>query len=71
MGERAGLFLAAYLSNSRPALLVPPDDGTLFLTVTGHPFSPDVLTNLILQKHPDPDFNRAEIDRFATAAVRA
>jgi hypothetical protein len=26
--------------------LVPPDDGMLLLTATGHPFSPDVLTNL-------------------------
>ena len=46
IGERAAFFVSAYLTNARPDLLVPPDDGTIFLTATGHPFSPDVLTNL-------------------------
>ena len=36
----------AYLANARPHLVVPPDGGTLLLTATGHPFSPDTLTNL-------------------------
>jgi integrase/recombinase XerD len=45
-GERAALFVSAYLTKARPELVVPPDDGMLLLTATGHPFSPDVLTNL-------------------------
>ena len=46
MGERAASFVSAYLANARPHLVVPPDGGTLLLTATGHPFSPDTLTNL-------------------------
>lgn len=45
-GERAAAFVSAYLTRARPELLVPPDGGTLLLTATGHPFSPDLLTNL-------------------------
>ena len=45
-GERAALFVSAYLTRARSELVVPPDDGMLLLTATGHPFSPDLLTNL-------------------------
>ncbi len=46
LGERAAFFLAAYLENVRPQLLLSLDESAVFLTVTGHPFMPDVLTNL-------------------------
>lgn len=46
LGERAAFFVSAYITNARPDFVVPPDDGAVFLTATGHPFSPDVLTNL-------------------------
>jgi hypothetical protein len=34
-------------------------------------WTPDILTNLILQEHQDPDFNREEIECFAMLAVRS
>ena len=35
IGERAVTWIAAYLSEVRPELVVPPDEGVLFLTEDG------------------------------------
>lgn len=40
-------WITAYLTEARPKLVVEPDDGTLFLTVDGTPFSLDRLTQLV------------------------
>jgi integrase/recombinase XerD len=47
IGDRAAAWAARYLADARPALAVEPDDGTLFLTVDGTPFSVDRLTGLV------------------------
>lgn len=49
IGARAIVFVEKYLRDVRPELVQPPDDGALFLTATGHPFTPDVLTNVCRQ----------------------
>ena len=43
IGERALFWLDKYLREVRPQLLVPPDEGTLFLTYAGVGFHPDYL----------------------------
>lgn len=45
--DRAAAWVARYLTEARPRLAVEPDDGTLFLTVDGTPFSLDRLTQLV------------------------
>ncbi len=47
IGERAMAWIAKYLADGRPELAVEPDDGTLFLTKRGIPFSPDILSDLV------------------------
>ena len=47
LGERASAWVAKYLEEGRPALVVEPDDGTLFLTVEGTPFTPNRLTQMV------------------------
>ena len=44
IGERAVAWLEKYLREARPQLVVEPDDGTVFLTAQGEPFSRDQLT---------------------------
>jgi integrase/recombinase XerD len=44
---RCAGWVARYLTETRPRLAVEPDDGTLFLTVDGTPFSLDRLTQLV------------------------
>jgi integrase/recombinase XerD len=46
IGARALAWVERYLIEARPQLAVEPDDGTLFLTVDGHGFSVDRLTQL-------------------------
>lgn len=46
VGERALAWVERYLHEARPTLAREPDDGTLFLTVDGTPFSLDRLTQL-------------------------
>ena len=46
IGERALAWLEKYLREVRPSLVVPPDDGTLFLSKDGHPLTPDALTDM-------------------------
>jgi integrase/recombinase XerD len=43
IGERALKWLEKYLMDVRPHLLVPPDEGVVFLTYMGVPFNPDAL----------------------------
>ena len=47
IGERAIAWLERYFNDARPALMVPPDDGTLFLGATGEELSPNRLTQLV------------------------
>jgi integrase/recombinase XerD len=47
IGERAIAWLERYLGDARPGLVVPPDDGTLFLGATGEELSPNRLTQLV------------------------
>jgi integrase/recombinase XerD len=47
IGERAAAWVAKYLEDGRPSLAVEPDDGTLFLTVEGAPFTPNRLTQMV------------------------
>jgi integrase/recombinase XerD len=47
IGDRALAWIARYLTEARPRLAREPDDGTLFLTVDGTPFSLDRLTQLV------------------------
>jgi integrase/recombinase XerD len=45
-GARAAAWVKRYLADARPRLARAPDEGTLFLTVEGEPFTPDRLTDL-------------------------
>jgi integrase/recombinase XerD len=47
IGEQAIAWLERYLNDVRPGLVVPPDDGVLFLTATGEELSPNRLTQLV------------------------
>lgn len=47
IGERALAWVDRYLLEVRPALVVPPDQGILFLTLDGNDITPDHLTTKI------------------------
>jgi integrase/recombinase XerD len=47
IGEQAVAWVERYLSEVRAGLVVPPDDGRLFLTAAGEEFSPNRLTQLV------------------------
>ena len=47
IGDRAVAWIDKYVTDVRPGLVVEPDDGTLFLTNTGDPFTPNRLTQLV------------------------
>jgi integrase/recombinase XerD len=47
IGERAALWVEKYLAEVRPELVLPPDEGVLFLTAEGEPLSPNRLTHLV------------------------
>jgi integrase/recombinase XerD len=47
IGERAIAWTAKYVSEARPALVMPPDEGVLFLTQEGDALSPERLTQLV------------------------
>ena len=46
IGERALAWIERYLAQVRPALVVPPDDGHLFLSRRGRPFTLKGMTRL-------------------------
>jgi integrase/recombinase XerD len=46
LGERAGIWVDRYLADVRPQLVVPPDDGWLFLTHRGDSLTPVFLTHM-------------------------
>ena len=46
IGERALAWVDKYLNEVRPEFAIDPDDGTVFLTATGEPFSPNHLSAL-------------------------
>ena len=43
----AAAWVEKYLSDVRPELVVEPDDGTLFLTASGEPFSGNRMTQMV------------------------
>jgi integrase/recombinase XerD len=47
IGEQAIVWLERYLSDLRPSVVVPPDNGVLFLTASGEELSPNRLTQLV------------------------
>jgi integrase/recombinase XerD len=47
IGERAAVWVEKYLRESRPQLVVEPDDHTVFLSNAGEPFSLDHLSALV------------------------
>ncbi len=47
IGERAVAWTEKYLYEIRPSFAVALDEGTLFLTATGDPFTPNRLTQLV------------------------
>jgi len=47
IGERALVWLDQYLSRMRPRVVTEPDQGILFLTFTGAPFTPNHLSWLV------------------------
>jgi integrase/recombinase XerD len=47
IGERAIAWIARYVSDARPQLVMPPDEGALFLTQEGEVLSPNRLTQLV------------------------
>lgn len=60
-------WLDTYLADARPKLAAEPDDGTLFLTVDGTPFSLDRLTQLAVSRASPvtpTDFARPRRPRF-------
>jgi len=52
IGERAIAFTDRYIAEVRPRLVMPPDDGALFVTHLGRPFSPNRMSQLV-RKHVD------------------
>ena len=47
VGERALDWIEIYQIDVRPRLVTEPDEGVLFVSSTGHAFSPNALTGLI------------------------
>ena len=47
IGDRAAAWLEKYVRESRPQLVVEPDDGIVFLSNAGEPFSLDHLSDLV------------------------
>ena len=47
IGERAVAWLERYVNDARSGLVMPPDDGTLFLGVTGDELGPCRLSQLV------------------------
>ncbi|MCC7387826.1 MAG: site-specific tyrosine recombinase XerC [Phycisphaerales bacterium] len=47
IGQRALAWVERYLQEARPQLVVPPDDGTLLLTVRGRPLATNRLSELV------------------------
>jgi integrase/recombinase XerD len=47
VGERAAAWIDKYLYEARPQLVAGLDEGALFLTNTGEPFTPNRLTQLV------------------------
>jgi integrase/recombinase XerD len=47
IGERALRWVEKYLADTRPELVVPPDEGYLFLTHRGDPFTKSSLTEFV------------------------
>jgi integrase/recombinase XerD len=47
IGERARLWIEKYANDARPELIMPPDEGVLFITRFGEAFRPAPLTNLV------------------------
>jgi hypothetical protein len=57
VGERAITWLTKYLEGVRSSLVVPPDEGFVFLTNTGEAITPNRLTQLVRE------YDRADIKK--------
>ena len=58
VGNRALHWLERYLEESRPKLIIQPNEKALFLTSYGEPFNPDVLSRMVTRF-----IKKAEIER--------
>jgi len=58
IGERAIGWIERYLADARPALAGAPDDGTLFPSHLGEPFSPNRLTQLVRDYIDDAELGK-------------
>jgi integrase/recombinase XerD len=47
IGERAAQWVAKYMAEVRPSLVMPPDEGVLFLTTMGEELGADRVTQLV------------------------
>src|SRR5207253_4330747 len=63
----AWLDVDAEARNTYLSYLAAASLGVAALLDSASVWTPDLLTQLIFDRHPDPDFNREEIDRFALA----
>jgi hypothetical protein len=58
IGERAIAWLARYLNDARPQLVMPPDPGTLFLTQEGEEISTHRLSQLVRDYVAEADLGK-------------
>ncbi|MBI4870481.1 MAG: site-specific tyrosine recombinase XerC [Candidatus Riflebacteria bacterium] len=59
IGERALAWLERYLAESRPRLVIEPDEGFLFLTYLGQSFDPDHLSYLVARFIDQADLGKS------------
>jgi integrase/recombinase XerD len=58
VGERALKWIAKYLDEARPQLLVPPDQGALFLAHNGKPVAANYLSGMVREYIEDADLGK-------------
>jgi integrase/recombinase XerD len=58
VGERALAWIARYVRDVRPSLVVPPDPGVLFLTTLGEGLTPDYLTQQVRRYVRDAELGK-------------
>jgi integrase/recombinase XerD len=58
IGERAIAWIARYLNEARPQLVMPPDPGTLFLTQEGEEISTHRLSQLVRDYVAEADLGK-------------
>lgn len=58
IGERALRWIDRYVTETRPALVLEPDDATLFLSNLGEAFSPNRLTQMVREYVDQAQINK-------------